>query len=182
MYFDINLKLLSGKNTKKVKKKKIFGIHKIGCSMSWTRYLWQNIRISSLIWWIIFKDIKLNFNFKNRLIPLCEQKLKSSSTQGEEIIIYVFLATERLFRDQEECLLLFFFHQLFFCFPRWFDRKKKKDNVFKNCNHINNVALRLPLLGVFCAKSQIPNQKIKAQCSTYFPLENFREEKNDTSF
>ena len=30
------------------------------------------------------------------------------------------------------------------------------------------------------AKSQIPNQKIKAQCSTYFPLENFREEKNDT--
>ena len=60
--------------------------------------------------------------------------------------------------------------------------EKKKDNVLKNCNHINSVALRLPLLGVFCAKSQIPNQKIKAQCSTYFPLENFREEKNDTSF
>ena len=45
---------------------------------------------------------------------------------------------------------------------------EKKDNVLKNCNHINSVALRLPLLGVFCAKSQIPNQKIKAQCcSTY---------------
>ena len=70
--------------------------------------------------------IKLDFNFRNSLTPLREQKLKSSSAQGEEIIIYVFLTTERFFRDQEECLLLFFFHQLFFCFPRWFDRKKRK--------------------------------------------------------
>ena len=33
MYFDINLKLLSGKNTQKVNKK-IFGIRKIVCLMS----------------------------------------------------------------------------------------------------------------------------------------------------
>ena len=32
VYFDINLKLLSGKNTQKVNKQNI------GCSMSWTRY------------------------------------------------------------------------------------------------------------------------------------------------
>ena len=119
--------------------------------------------------------IKLDCNFKNNLNSLCEQKLKSSSAQGEEIIIYVFLTTERFFRDQEECLLLFFFHQLFFASHDGLT--EKKDNVLKNCNHINSVALRLPLLGVFCAKSQIPNQKIKAQCSTYFPLENYREEK-----
>ena len=126
--------------------------------------------------------IKLDFNFKNSLTPLCEQKLKSSSAQGEEIIIYVFLTTERFFRDQEECLLLFFFHQLFFASHDGLTEKKEKDNVLKNCNHINSVALRLPLLGVFCAKSQIPNQKIKAQCSTYFPLENFREEKMIRNF
>ena len=35
MYYDINLKLLSGKNTQKVNK---FRIRKFGCSISWTRY------------------------------------------------------------------------------------------------------------------------------------------------
>ena len=70
--------------------------------------------------------IKLDFNFKNSLTPLCEQKLKSSSAQGEEIIIYVFLTTERLFRDQEECLLLFFFHQLFFASHDGLTEKKRK--------------------------------------------------------
>ena len=135
------------------------------------------------MWWISVMGIKLDCNFKNSLTPLCEQKLKSSSAQGEEIIIYVFLTTERFFRDQEECLLLFFFHQLFLL-PTMVWQKKKKDNVLKNCNHINSVALRLPLLGVlFCAKSQIPNQKIKAQCSTYLlSSRKFSWRKNDTSF
>ena len=142
--------------------------------------MWQNFRISSLIWWI---SIKLDCNFKNSLTPLCEQKLKSSSAQGEEIIIYVFWPPKDSFAIKKNVCYCFSFTN-FFLLPTmvW---QKKKDNVLKNCNHINSVALRLPLLGVlFCAKSQIPNQKIKgAQCSTYLlSSRKFSWRKNGTSF
>ena len=84
-----------------------------------------------------------------------------------------FFDHRKIVSRSRRMFVIVFLSPTFFCFPRWFDRKKRKIMSWKNCNHINNVALRLPLLGVFCAKSQIPNQKIKAQCSTYFPLENF---------
>ena len=87
-----------------------------------------------------------------------------------------FFDHRKILSRSRRMFVIVFLSPTFFLLPTmvW---QKRKDNVLKNCNHINSVALRLPLLGVFCAKSQIPNQKIKAHCSTYFPLENFREEK-----
>ena len=88
-----------------------------------------------------------------------------------------FFDHRKILSRSRRMFVIVFLSPTFFLLPTMVWQKKKKDNVWKNCNHINSVALRLPLFGVFCAKSQIPNQKINAHCSTYFPLENFREEK-----
>ena len=94
--------------------------------------------------------------------------------KGRRSLFTFFWPPKDSFAIKKNVCYCFSFTNFFFASH---DGLTEKKNVLKNCNHINSVALRLPLLGVFCAKSQIPNQKIKAHCSTYFPLENFREEK-----
>ena len=125
------------------------------------------------------------YGYKNSIATLkivwlhCVSKNSRARVLKGRRSLFTFFDHRKILSRSRRMFVIVFLSPTFFCFPRWFDRKKK----IMSCNHINSVALRLPLLGVFCAKSQIPNQKIKAQCSTYLlSSRKFSWRKNGTSF